>query len=234
MNMVQIKAAWAGPPQCQHCDMRHLVLFSSLEEHEFGLIHGPIDEHRYAKGEVIYRTEEPGRHLFTIREGSVKLVHYSAEGGERIVRLCRRGDVLGLEALLGQSYQHHAITLEPVFTCCIPVSVVTDLSQRSPKFFNALMTRWQQAVSASDSWLTELGTGPVKSRVARFLIRLAEGEGDKACFMPTREDIGAMLAVTTESVSRITANFQRDGLIEYLGPHSVRVDIAGLMKLLET
>lgn len=148
--------------------------------------------------------------------------------------MCRRGDVVGLEALLGHNYQHHAIALEPVFVCCIPVSVVTDLSQHSPKFFHALMTRWQRAVSASDSWLTELGTGPVRLRVARFLIRLAEGEDENECFMPTREDIGGMLAASTESVSRTTAVFQRAGLITYVGPHRARIDVAGLKKLLET
>ena len=223
MNLVEIQSAWDGPPQCEHCGIRHLVLFSSLEQDEFSLIHEPIDERRFDKSEVLYREGDPGDHVFTVREGVIKLVHYTANGEERIVRLLKRGDVAGLEALLGQPYHHEAIPLDPVLACRIPVRVVNHLNRRLPNFHHELMSRWQQAVNEADSWLTELGTGPVRARVARLLLRLAEAEPGDTCFMPTTEDIGSMLAVTKESVSRATADFKRAGMIEHVGPHRVRV-----------
>lgn len=231
MNLAEIETAWAGPLQCEHCGIRHLVLFSSLEREDFALIHDPIDERRFARNEALYREADPARHVFTVREGMVKLVHYAAGGDERIVRLLKRGAVAGLEALLGQSYQHHAIALDSVLTCRIPITVVEDLSRRLPHFHHELMTRWQRAVADADMWLTELGTGPVRMRVARLLIRLAETQPDRICFLPTREDIGAMLGVTTESVSRATAEFKRAGLIDHVGPQRVKVQIEGLRRI---
>lgn len=232
MNLPEIETAWAGPPQCQYCGIRHLVLFSSLERDDFALIHDPIDERTFEKAGALYREGDPGDHVFTVREGVVKLVHYDRRtGGERIVRLLKRGDVAGLEALLGQPYRQHAVALDSVLTCRIPVTVINDLNRRLPNFHHELMTRWQHAVNEADAWLTELGTGPVKARVARFLVRLVEAEPGDSCFLPAREDLGAMLGVTTESVSRTTADFKRSGLIEYVGPNRVRVKIDRLKQL---
>jgi CRP-like cAMP-binding protein len=228
MHLAKIQAAWDGPPQCEHCGIRHLVLFSSLEQDDFSLIHEPINERHFDKGEVLYREGALGHHVFTVREGVVKLVHYAANGEERIVRLLRRGDVAGLEALLGQPYHHEAIPLDPALTCRIPVGVINDLNQRLPFFHRELMVRWQRAVNEADAWLAELNTGSVKARVARLLLRLVEPESGDTCFMPTREDIGSMLAVTTESVSRAAAEFKRSGVIENVGPRRVKVKIDGL------
>lgn len=228
MNELAIATAWEGPPQCEHCGIRHLVLFADLEKEDFGLIHEPIDELRFGRGKSLYRSGDASDHVFTIREGVVKLAHYASDGSERIVRLLKRGDVTGLEALLSHPYQHHAIALDEVLTCRIPVSVVDRLSRELPHFHYQLMTRWQHAVDEADAWLTDLGTGPVKARVARLLLRLLEGEPANSCFIPTREDMGAILGVTTESVSRTTAEFKRAGLIEYVGQNRVRAKIDAL------
>ena len=231
MNHLAIQTAWQGPPQCEHCGVRHLVLFADLEQDDFALIHEPIDELHFDKGEMLYRSDEPADHVFTVREGVVKLVHYTADGDERIVRLLRRGDVTGLEALLGEPYHQHAVAIEPVLTCRIPANVVADISRRQPRFHRQLLMRWQRAVDEADAWLTDLGTGPVRTRVARLLLRLAENEPDAICFMPTREDMGAILGVTTESVSRATAELKRTGVIAYVAPGRVHVDIASLARL---
>lgn len=230
MNNLAIQTAWQGPAQCEHCGIRHLVLFSDLERDDFTLIHEPIDELHFGKGDMLYRSGEPAEHVFTVREGAVKLVHYTADGDERIVRLLRRGDVTGLEALLGEPYHHHAVAVDPALTCRIPAAVVADISRQRPHFHYQLLTRWQRAVDETDAWLTVLSTGPVRARVARLLLRLAENEPGGTCFMPTREDMGAILGVTTESVSRATAELKRTGVIEYVAPNRVKADVAGLRR----
>lgn len=231
MNEAAGERVWQGPSQCENCGIRHLVLFSVLQKDEFALIHEPIDELHFDKGRALYREGDPGNYVFTVREGVIKLVHYASNGDERIVRLLRRGDVAGLEALLGQPYYQEAIALDSVLTCRIPVRVINDMYQRLPNFHRELMSRWQQAVNEADAWLTDLGTGAVKARVARLLLRLVEAEPGDTCFMPTREDIGSMLAVTTESVSRTTADFKRTGLIEHVAPQRIKVNVDSIKQL---
>lgn len=231
MNINTSEHSGEGALQCQHCQIRGISLFSALQDEDFALIHEPIHKRRFGKREVIYRADEPGHSVFTIREGVVKLVDHSAPGGERIVRLLRRGDVAGMEALLGRNYQHHAVTLDATVICGIPVSVVNGLSRQSPTFHYQLLNRWQRAVKEADVWLTELGSGALKKRVARLLIRLAEADVDGNCFMPRREDIAAMLGVTVESVSRITAEFKRVGFITGVKRSRISVDTEGLRRI---
>jgi CRP-like cAMP-binding protein len=195
MRPQAIESAWQGPPQCQRCAIRHLVLFADLDREDFGLIHQPIDELRLAVGETLYRPTDTPEYVYTVREGLVKLVQYLPEGRQRIVRLLRQGDLAGMEVLLGRPYQHSAWVLDTLSVCRIPVAVVKRLGSETPRLHGQLMERWQRALTEADTWLTELSTGPARDRVVRLLLRLADySTPEKTYQIPSREDIGAMLA----------------------------------------
>jgi len=141
--------------------------------------------------------------VYTIRSGLVKLVQHLPDGNFRIVRLLSQGDLAGLESLNGQPADHEAITMDHVRVCRIPRSIIATLH-------DALMQRWQKALSGADNWITRLTSGNAKSRVARLLLLLDENSEDDSFFLPTREDMGAMLGITTESASKATAEFRRN------------------------
>jgi CRP-like cAMP-binding protein len=220
-----------GPAQCANCGIRDLVLFSSLKEEDFALIHQPIDEPRCEKGEILYQENEPADHFYTVREGLVKLLHKSPEGQKQIVRLLKRGDVLGLEALVGKKYKTTAVAIDSTLTCQIPLSVIIKLDKNLPHFRSHLMQRWQRSVDEAEGWLQCLRTGPIKIRLARFLLRLAEGEPSGIIFLPTREDMGNMLAVKIESISRAVAEFKRQGLIKKVAAYRFSLDVDMLQKI---
>lgn len=211
--------AWEGPIQCRHCAIRDLVLFADLSQQDFRLIHRPIREVTFDVGELLYTAGDKQGHVFTIREGLIKLVQQGLNTEQRIVRLLKRGDLAGMEALLEQPFEHDAIVLQPAFCCQIPVAVVEQLNQNTPRLHRQLMTRWQRAISDADVWLTTLSTGPARARVARLLMHLTEyGQGEHF-YLPRREDVGAMLGITTETASRIIAEFKRDGILRTLAHH---------------
>ena len=226
-----IEVAWTGPPQCEHCGIRDLVLFADLRHDDFELIHKPIDELRCGVGEALYRPVDHPGHVFTIRQGLLKLVQYLPNGGQRIVRLLKQGDVAGLEVTLGHPYQHEAVVLEVVSACRIPVSVITRLSRDTPRLHQQLLTRWQRVVSDADTWITGLSTGPAQSRVARLLLHMLGSQPDNRCYLPTREDIGAMLGITPETASRMVAELKRSGLVHELDAKHARVDRDGLVRI---
>ena len=51
--------------------------------------------------------------------------------------------------------------------------------------------------------------------------------------MPGREDIGNMLALTTETVSRTVASLRRDGDVELVGSDRACADVAKLKKIVK-
>ena len=222
--------AWKGAERCRNCGIRDVVLFSDLQQEDFALIHEPIEEIRFGAGEVMYRADEPAESAFTLREGLVKLVRYLPDGTQRIVRLLTRGDIAGLETVLDRRYEHTAIVLEPVEICRIPAGVLRRLNRETPRLHHQLMARWQKALSSADAWITELSTGPAKQRVARLLIRQAKNCGRDGLHLLGREDIGAMLGITTETASRVVAQFKREGVIREVGRGLYQADLDGLRR----
>lgn len=224
-------AAWSGEADCSICSLRDTVLFSGLQEHDFELIHKPIEQTHREPGSVMYRAGDRAEHLFTIRSGLVKLVQYLPDGSQRIVRLLRSSDVTGLEALLGDTYQHDAIVMQPTETCDLPVDVVKRLSEENTHLHEELLKRWQRALQEADLWITQLSTGSARQRVARLLQRLICGMESNECQLFNREDMGAMLGITTETASRTIADFKRSGILTEGSPGRYVIDMDKVRKL---
>ncbi len=234
METVTLKEAWSGKADCETCALRDSVLFAGLKERDFECIHKPIDTFLLPAGSLLYRAGSEGRFMYTIRRGLVKLVRYLPDGNPRIVRLLQGTDVAGLEALLGSHYQHDAVMLQTTEVCRLPIEVVKQLDRQNPILHQELMTRWQRALTEADAWLTELSTGSAKRRVACLLLRLVHNEESDLCELFSREDMGAMLGLTTETTSRIIAEFRRQGLLSIKGQNHSCCDISGLREVAES
>ncbi len=230
---VTLKEAWDGKADCKSCALRQSVLFAGLQESDFEKIHEPIDQYTLQVGATLYRAGDEGERMYTIRSGILKLVQYLPDGSQRIVRLVRATDVTGLECLLGGAYQHDAVVLQETEVCSLPVKVVEDLSRENPTLHRELLNRWQRALSEADAWLTELSTGSAKQRVARLLLRLGHNNQSSECQLFAREDMGAMLGITTETASRTIAEFKRKSLLAEIRPNQFLLDIPNLRRIAE-
>ena len=224
MKTIQIENAWRGAKRCKNCAIRHLVLFADLDHADFDRIHHPIDDIEYEPGSRIYMQGDDMPFVYTVRSGLIKLVQRLPNGDRRIVRLLSQGDLAGLEGLNGQVADHDAITMDHTKVCRIPRSVINALQRDTPNLHNSLMQRWQKALTGADNWITRLSTGNAKERVARLLLLLDENSTDDCFFLPTREDMGAMLGITTESASKATAEFRRQGWLKPLSQNRAWVD----------
>lgn len=197
---------------CRVCEKRDVALFRDLTEDEiarFGQL--PIAVQSFAAGDVIYRQGDPGQAVFTIRTGLVKLEQYLPDGSQRIVRLARAGAAIALEALVDRDCEHQAVALRATEVCRIPRDVLLRIESETPSLHRRLMSYWHATVADADTWLTHLSTGNARARMARLLMLFAEvGEPFD---LPSREDIGAMLGITTETASRTIAEFRRSGAL---------------------
>ncbi|MCB1737956.1 MAG: Crp/Fnr family transcriptional regulator [Gammaproteobacteria bacterium] len=231
MKQTSIDTAWRGIARCDACAIRHLALFSELAHDDFNRIHQPIDELTLDRGLALYHRGDRMTSVFTVRAGLIKLVQHLPNGGFRIVRVLRQGDVAGLERLNDRPAEHDAIAMDRVELCRIPVAVVQTLRDQTPRLHGQLIERWQRALADADTWLTELSTGPARARVARLLLHFHAVSNGEAFFLPTREDMGAMLGITTESTSKVTAEFKRQGWLLAVGVQYARIDHAALSTL---
>ena len=221
---------WQGRAKCEVCEVRNYVLFSGLSPHELDAILTPIDNLHVPQHAVLYEQKAAAPSVYTVRSGLIKLKVDLPNGGQRIVHLLRPGDVAGLEGLVGEPYHHSAIALQDADVCRIPREVVMHLDQTSPAVHQALLQRWQKSVDQADHFIAALSTGPAEARMARLLIMLGCTLKHPQS-MPGREDMGALLGITTETSSRIMADFKRRGLVHTEKGNDVVCDHAGLTQL---
>ena len=221
---------WVGRAKCAVCEIRNSVLFSGLSTHELDAILQPIDNLHVPQHALLYEKDTAAPSVYTVRSGLIKLKVDLPNGGQRIVRLLRPGDVAGMETLVGERYHHTAIALQDADVCRIPRDVVMHLDKTSPSVHQALQQRWQRTIDQADHFIVALSTGPAEARMARLLITLG-CTGDLPETMPGREDMGALLGITTETASRIMAEFKRRGLVHTNKGNYVVCDNAGLIQI---
>lgn len=229
--MKKILAEWRGRPQCETCGVRHQALFADLVEKDFEHLPVPIDDLEFQAGAVLYRDDDPGQAVFTIRTGIVKLVQYLPSGGYRIVRLLRQGDTAGLEASVGEPYRHTAVVLQSSTACRIPAATVEELRRRNPELCKELMRRWHQSVRRADDWLTFLSTGSARARMARLFLYLRGDTCEPVCQIFGRDDMAAILGITTETASRQVAEFRRERIVAPLSANRFLCDVVKLEEI---
>ena len=216
--MIPIKtdSAWRGASDCRNCGIRDMVLFADLNEQDFNLIHAPIDDLVYQSAQSLYDESDKAIGVFTLRKGMVKLVRVTTDGRERVVRVLFPGDVVGLEALATGRYDSQAVALSEVSLCRIPLDVIHQLGANSPRLHRKLMEKWQSALRLADDWLAELNFGTAKQRVLHFIRKMHEVSGDGSATLFSRDDMGAMMDLKLETVSREVTALVRAGVIEPL------------------
>jgi len=233
MAIAENNKEFLASEECALCPTREIALFANLKPEELLQMHSPIQYKVLEKGEKLYAHDEKADYIYTLHDGVLKLEQYLPSGEQRIVRLLRRGDLAGIEAVTAVEYQHDAIALTKISVCKIPADLVLDLSHKSPELHANLLNKWQLALTTSDTWLTKLSTGPSRYRVVRLLIWLAENSFDEEFYMPGREDMGNILSLTTETVSRTIAGLRRDGVLELRASNSAMADVSNLKQIVK-
>jgi CRP-like cAMP-binding protein len=233
--MIPIKSAttWRGTADCRQCGIRDMVLFADLRDEDFELIHAPIDDMELPAGQALVRMGETATSLYTLRTGVIKLVRNTVDGRQRIVRVLRSGDVVGLEALMGPCYESDAIALSTIQVCRLPLQVVLRLQRETPRLHQRLLERWHRSLKEADDWLADLNFGTARQRVAGLLLKMrTSSDGDETTIF-SREDMGAMLDLKLETVSRTLNALIREAIIEPLDKTGRRYRIVQPQALLQ-
>lgn len=176
-----------------------------------------VRQHTYQSQDAIYHCDTESKSLFIIKEGLIKLVSHLPNGRSRIVRLHKPGSMIGMDGLMQKDHEHTAIAIKEVKAYQVPHTELLSLKEKEPHLYSKLMENLYQYLNYADTWITDFSTGNIKSRVARLLLFLARFESDtgpQIVELLTTEEMSEVLGVTPESVSRIIAEFKREGILE--------------------
>jgi CRP/FNR family transcriptional regulator, anaerobic regulatory protein len=225
-----------GRSNCFACALRQDMVCSDVTLEDLVDFHAGIDDFDYGHGATIFGMGAPTEAVYCIRAGAVKMVRYDPAGGEHIVRVLKVGDVAGFESAFADHYEHAAVAVGEVRACRIPITYFRRFVSEHSALQARLFTKSQDALREAEAWLAELvgGTTPARTRMARLLLRLRLGSGDRIHRFSV-DDMAAIIGSTPETVSRIVSDFVRSGFLVKSGSGAAsrhfRGDIAALEKI---
>lgn len=161
--------------------------------------------------------------IYIVRTGTFKCFRTDADGDEQVLGFARRGDVLGYGAVGIGRHTSAASALEASCVGVVPLAEWFDWLQRVPALDRAL----HQALSMQQANFEELAgvraAVPAETRLARFLLhwsrRMAVSGHSllQLKLLASRRDIGRLLGIAHETVSRAFASLVLRGCIAVKG-----------------
>ena len=189
---------------------------------------------RVRRGEYLYRYGDSFQSLFGIRAGSFKSVLLTEDGREQVTGFHLGGDVLGIDGIGLDVHAGDAIALEDSEVVEIPFAELDALATRDPQLQRELFRMLSAEIQRERALMLLLGSMRAEERLAAFLINLSQRMATRgfsaSCFVlrMTREEIGSMLGLKLETVSRILSRFQSEGLIQVRNREIAIVSLSAL------
>jgi CRP/FNR family transcriptional regulator len=174
---------------------------------------------RVRRGEYLFHAGAPFHALYGIRAGSFKTVLLTEDGREQVTGFHMAGEVLGLDSVGSEVCGGDAIALEDSEVVEIPFVELDALACRDPALQRELFRLLAGEIQRERGLMLLLGSMRAEERLAAFLLnlsrRLAARGWSATQFLlrMTREEIGSLLGLKLETVSRILSRFQAEGLI---------------------
>jgi CRP/FNR family cyclic AMP-dependent transcriptional regulator len=176
----------------------------------------------YPKDAILFMEGQPARGIFAVCSGRVKITTSSLEGKLIILKVAQAGELVGLPAILsGKPYEVTAVVTERAWVNFIPRGVFLRFLRANPQALvevAQLLTDSHYVGHAVIQSLALSRSAPEK--LARFFLDWSathtRGQ-DRLRITLTQAEIGEMIGVSRETVSRLLTIFQKRNLVTVKG-----------------
>jgi uncharacterized membrane protein len=118
---------------CDPIELKHVPLFSLLDDDELAVLAAQVDLKTFAPRQRIYKIGDPGMHAYVMLSGAVQVTTVDQDHQEVLVDQPGHGEFFGFASMLDKTpHQTNAIAMEK--TTCVEVSRddIAILLQRKP------------------------------------------------------------------------------------------------------
>ena len=224
---------------CVGCKMRGNHIFCDLSASTLQRFETIRHSTIYPAGSVLFVEGQAPRGIFVICKGRVKLSFSSADDKTFIPRIAEAGEVLGVSSSVsGRAYQLTAETLDP---CQISFVKRDDFVQFVKEHSDAC---FRVAEQLTDKYHVACGklrshglSYSVEKKLAKLLLEWSTKNGESMKPEPrvtlgmSHEEIGQMIGVSRESVTRLFAKMKNRQVVQFKGSTLVIRDKAALKAL---
>lgn len=175
---------------------------------------------RFARGEFVFRSGAPGKHVYFLRQGRVKIYQPTQDGRDVILWFCFPGEMFGLaEVAQGGGRVVNAQACEASDVLCVAEGQLTAYLQGHPAAALIIMQVLAGRLRALGDVLVNLVNDDVQTRIMKLILRLGTrygvrvGQDIHLNIHLTHQEIADMVGTTRQTVTSVLSQLQRQGLM---------------------
>lgn len=213
-----------APARCADCAVRDTALCAALDDRDVAAIHAIGRRRTIPAGQVLVWAGDPSAICANLVSGVLKVVRAGADGSEHIVGLLFPGDFVG--ELFTESASETVQVLCDADLCVYPRAALRHALDAHPAAERLLLRRALATLDEARRWMLILGRKDASAKIATFLIDMARrtgGAGARFELPVSRSEIGAVLGLTIETVSRQMTALRGEGIIALPGGRTVAI-----------
>jgi CRP-like cAMP-binding protein len=229
--------AEASPkPDCAGCPVYANPLFRLAADAKAPVLPCVFRPTHTLGNESLFSEASPADRLFALHSGLVKIVRSLESGKERIVRIVFPGAVFGFEALTSGAHSASAVTMQKSEICSVSREEFVDHLRVNPEFALNVVRLLADEITHLSNAISNMSFKDARRRVATLLCSLLSADakdkgGNAVLRLPFLcQEIGEMLELSPETVSRTWSALERDGVIKKHGRKIVVQDAEALEK----
>ncbi|NOR26545.1 MAG: fumarate/nitrate reduction transcriptional regulator Fnr, partial [Desulforhopalus sp.] len=206
---------------CCNCSLSELCLPHGMSEEDMNALDQIVKHQQpYQPGQHVFRAGDKSRSLFAVRSGALKSYYTTGGGDEQVLGFVLPGELVGLDGMSDDVYASNSVVLETASICEFSYDDLEELCHSLRGLNHQLMRLASKEINADQRMLLLLGKRTAEEKLAAFLLSLStrykpRGLSATNFNLPmSRQDIGNYLGLALETVSRLFAHFQEEGLLK--------------------
>jgi CRP-like cAMP-binding protein len=219
-------------------DFKSESILIDLPKKDYDLLTINKTEQVYKKSEIIFREGSYPAGIYYIKEGKVKKYKVDKNGGEHIIYVANKGELLGYHAILAEDlYPDSSAAIEESTIAFIPKEDFLITLQQSSVLNNRLLKTLSHEFAVMANSLSMFAQKSVRERLALQLIVLREKykmnfqEGMPVIINMSRTDLANLVGTARENVVRVLSEFKESSILETSGRKIIVHDVSKLIKI---
>ncbi|MFC4859539.1 Crp/Fnr family transcriptional regulator [Pseudomonas sp. MAHUQ-62] len=173
---------------------------------------------RLEPGQRLFRRGDPPCGLYAVLEGAIRVGSISESGKEALLVLVEPPHWFGEISLFdGQSRTHDAFAEGQVTLLNLPQAPLLSLLKREPWHWRDFALLMSQKLRLAFIALEEMSLLPAPQRLARRLLMIAEGYGERSgqqrVIQLAQEQLAMMLAISRQTTNQILKDLEAQGAL---------------------
>jgi CRP/FNR family transcriptional regulator len=213
-----------------------LPLFENLTSEESEVLVKSMVKVKYKKGETIFRQGTFASHIVYVKDGLVK-VFVEGCNESLVLRIVTPGNYCALSAVADENklFPYSAKTFTDTEVLLVDIEAVRSFVKSNSRFASILVNQVSVGYNQMIGRFFCLTFKQLYGRLADILLCLSEKIFNSSSFELnfTREELGELTKMSSESVIRMLKKFKDDGIIEMEGKNITIKNFDSLRKISE-